>query len=49
MAITQLMSLRPMVHKQPRSITSTCSLSMLARATTRMILAAKRGVVRPGF
>jgi hypothetical protein len=33
MAITQLMSLRPMVHKQPRSITSTCSLSMLARAT----------------
>src|SRR5215211_1505801 len=34
MAMTQLMSVRPMVHKQPRSITSTCSLSKLARATT---------------
>jgi hypothetical protein len=26
MAITQLMSVRPFVHKRPRSITATCSL-----------------------
>jgi hypothetical protein len=35
MAITQLMSVRPLVHKRRRSITATCSLSMLSRATTR--------------
>jgi hypothetical protein len=39
----------PKVVEQPRSITATCSLSMLARAPTRMILAAQRDVVRQGF